>query len=799
MKHPDFTNTTGPVTQSPPTAADPPVPVDAVHAKGRLGQRLVLRIAVVLGLASAVVLAFSHLMLVRTFDAFERSAATEALARVRTVLAQDSQTLAELTVDYAHWDDFYEHMAAPSDAFMDSNFTAASLRNLRVQGVVVLSPKGQLVGARVLQDTTLVPKLPATWLDLVSGPTAVAQGCEQLKQRLLWADDTPLMVAAGDIRNTAGDAPPRGCLLLVRPLDEAYRTSVKALTGATFQLSAESDAPAAQVALGGGRWQAQGPLPPWAASATVVNTTGLHDERERVTWLMNGAVVLVFVSALVALGTWVHLLVVRRLVRFSELADDYRASQDWTISWPAKGRDEIDNLGHSLNELVRTVHWQVEHNATHDPLTGLPNRQGLERLLSELPFHSFEHRSRTSCLLLVDLDNFKVVNDGFGHDVGDALLCHVGRQLSAAVRQGDTVARIGGDEFAVLLNAVQREAALEFAQRILENMRVPLTHGELQVATTGSVGLAFCDGVDSPGALLRNADLAMYQAKQEGRDGCAVFNENLKVEAQRRNRLEQALRQAMAGDGIQVVFQPVVDVTTQRVVGMEALARWSLDGEAVSPVEFIPIAEEAGLIGRLGMQVLDRSCAMVARLRRQGRYVPCSVNLSLRQFQEFNLAEDVPRVVFSHGLPASAIRLEVTEGQLETSPESLVQTMHTLKALGFEFLLDDFGTGHSSLYRLQSLPFHTLKIDRSFVLPLDRGDDVMVRTVTDLARELQVDMVAEGVENQTQLQALVRLGITRVQGFVVARPMSDSALVHWLATSGYTSREEPAPRPPQRA
>jgi EAL domain-containing protein (putative c-di-GMP-specific phosphodiesterase class I) len=330
-------------------------------------------------------------------------------------------------------------------------------------------------------------------------------------------------------------------------------------------------------------------------------------------------------------------------------------------------------------------------------------------------------------------------------------------------------------------------------------MRVPLTHGELQVATTGSVGLAFCDGVDSPGALLRNADLAMYQAKQEGRDGCAVFNENLKVEAQRRNRLEQALRQAMAGDGIQVVFQPVVDVTTQRVVGMEALARWSLDGEAVSPVEFIPIAEEAGLIGRLGMQVLDRSCAMVARLRRQGRYVPCSVNLSLRQFQEFNLAEDVPRVVFSHGLPASAIRLEVTEGQLETSPESLVQTMHTLKALGFEFLLDDFGTGHSSLYRLQSLPFHTLKIDRSFVLPLDRGDDVMVRTVTDLARELQVDMVAEGVENQTQLQALVRLGITRVQGFVVARPMSDSALVHWLATSGYTSREEPAPRPPQRA
>jgi EAL domain-containing protein (putative c-di-GMP-specific phosphodiesterase class I) len=251
------------------------------------------------------------------------------------------------------------------------------------------------------------------------------------------------------------------------------------------------------------------------------------------------------------------------------------------------------------------------------------------------------------------------------------------------------------------------------------------------------VGVAFSDSVDGAGAWLRNADLAMYQAKQNGRDGYALFNENMKVEAQRRNRLEQGLRQAVANFGIQVVFQPVVNVVTLRVVGMEALARWSLDGEAVSPAEFIPIAEEAGLIGRLGLQVLDKSCAMVAQLRRLGVHVPCSVNLSLRQFQALHLVEDVPSVVFSHGLPASAIRLEVTEGLLETSPESLVQTMQSLQSLGFEFLLDDFGTGHSSLYRLQSLPFHTLKIDRSFVVPLDRGDDVMVRTVIELAVELQ--------------------------------------------------------------
>jgi diguanylate cyclase (GGDEF)-like protein len=793
MNHPEYRAATGPFVDPVAARGQEPSNVALIWATGRLGHRLLLRIAVVLGLASAAVLAFSHLTLARTFDAFERAAAVEALTRVRTVLTQDSQTLAELAVDYAHWDDFYAHMVAHTDAFIDSNFTVASLRNLRVQGAVVLSPTGDVVDARVLDGAVLAPHLPATWIDVLSGPTLLAKGCERHKQRLVWADDMPLMVALADIRNTAADAPSRGCLLLVRPLDSGYGASLKALTGTEFQLSAQSDDQPSQVALEHGRWQAQGPVEPWASTLSVVHSTGLQDERESVTRLMTIAVVLVFCSALGALGVWVHLLVVRRLVHFSDLANDYRARQDWTISWPAKGRDEIDNLGHSLNELVKKVHWQVEHNATHDPLTGLPNRQGLEKLLAALPFQPPGPSGRTSCLLLIDLDNFKVINDGFGHDVGDALLCHVGRQLTAAVRRGDVVARMGGDEFVVLINAVQRDVALEFAKRILENLRQPLAHGALQVATTGSVGLVFCDGVDGAGALLRNADLAMYQAKQNGRDGYALFNENLKVEAQRRNRLEQGLRQAVTNFGIQVVFQPVVNVVTRRVVGMEALARWSLDGEAVSPVEFIPIAEKAGLIGRLGMQVLDRSCAMVAHLRRLGLHVPCSVNLSLRQFQAFQLVEDVPRVVFSHGLPASAIRLEVTEGLLETSPESLVQTMQNLQSLGFEFLLDDFGTGHSSLYRLQSLPFHTLKIDRSFVLPLDQGDDVMVRTVTDLARELQVDMVAEGVETHTQLQALVRLGIAQVQGFVVARPMSDSALLHWFATSEYACGNDSTP------
>ena len=755
-------------------------------AKGALGRRLLLRIALVFGVVGALVLAFSQLALTRSFDAFERAAAADVLTRVRTVLLRDSQTLREITQDYGYWDDFYAFMKKPNPGFLDDNFTVASFRNLRIQAVAVLDLKGKPLATRSVQQGEMQAALPS---DIQSALTrdGALPSCDGARDALVWTDQHALMVAMTPVRDTAVSKPSQGCFLMIRSIDDAYRASVQALTGADFQLSRDPDLPARQWAMPNGWWAAQMPLQPWPASVTVLNEPSLHAERQWIMGMMTAALGVVCLSAMVGLSWLLHVMVVRRLGRFSDLADKYRTTQDWTISWPAKGRDEIDNLGNSLNELVKQVHWQVEHNATHDALTGLANRQGLEKQLAELPFSSFEHRSRTTCLLLIDLDNFKVLNDGFGHDVGNAVLCHVARQLEKAIRQGDSVARIGGDEFAVVMHAVQRDAATQFAHRIIENMRMPLIHGELQVATTGSVGLAFCDGVEGPSALMRNADLAMYQAKQQGRDCCAIFNEEMKIEAQRRNRLEQALRAAVREDGLQVAYQPVVDVARGRVIGIEALARWSLDGEAVPPSEFIPIAEEAGLIGKLGIQVLDRSCALLARLRQQGHELTCSVNLSVRQFVDSNLVDDLTNVVFSHGLPAEAIRFEITESQVAESEVSLSLAMQALNRLGFVFQLDDFGTGQSSLYRLQSLPFHTLKIDRSFVQPLERGDQVMVRTVTELARELQLDVVAEGVETAKQLEALTDMGIARIQGYHIARPMSDTALMQWLTTCGYTT------------
>ena len=771
-----------------PTVLRPAPPVDEYQGvKGTLGRTLVGWMVGVSLLVGLLVSGLGYLVLNRSFDTFERAAAAETLNRVQTVLQRDSQALGGIVVDYAYWDDLYGFLADPSGSFMDDNFTVASMRNLQVHAAVVTDMTGGVVAARVSQGGQLLPELPVQWAPHLSG-SAVLAACQVAGHALVWANGHALSVAYAPARNSAADRPPRGCFLLVRHLDAAYGASVAAIVGVEFNLVATPGLPAAQYLLPNGNWFAQSSLAPWPASLSIENPPSLVSERHWIMAMLTGGQVLVMLAAVAVLYALLHRLVISRLGQFSVLADAYRKTQDWTITWPAHGKDEIDNLGHSLNELVKQVHWQVEHHATHDGLTDLPNRQGFERVLSRLPFGSFEHRSHTCCLLLIDLDNFKVINDGFGHDVGDALLCHVATQLRATVRQEDIVARLGGDEFAILLQGIHRASVDEFVRRLLDNLRVPLAHAELEVATTGSVGLAFCDGVSSAVELMRHADLAMYQAKQEGRDMCARFNEGLKVDAQRRNMLEQSLRLAVRDQAIQVVFQPVVDVAAQRVVGLEALARWSLDGEAISPAEFIPIAEETGLIGALGMQVLDRSCALVARLRKLGHELPCSVNLSMRQFVENDLVVDLPAVLRAHDLPTTSIRLEITESLVAQSETDLTLAMTELYRLGFEFLLDDFGTGHSSLYRLQSLPFQTIKIDRSFVVPLERGDDVMVRTVRDLARDLGLQVVAEGVETRGQLDRLGALGIHRIQGYLVARPMSDTALLQWLSTSPFVSQ-----------
>lgn len=757
------------------------LPVGRGSVRHPLGRWLAVRMVAVMGVASAVLLVICYLALSALFDAFEHAAAKEELTRVQAVLLKDSQTLGEMTQDYARWDDTYKALEGDYPDYLDDNFTTASLRNLRVQGVVLVGMQGQVLGERQLADADLQVQLDLDWRRALVGDDPLGL-CAGPRDSMVWLQDTALMVARIPINNTAVTRQPRGCLVFAREMNADYFESVQPFTGVSAGLQRQTTGEAAQWRQSDGQWVAQAPLALLPGVLRIEHRPLLGAHRSQVIALVTTALALITLLAVGALFWLVQRQVVHRLRHAADLADRYSLQPDPSIAWSTRGDDEIARLGGSLNELVAQVHAHAAHTAVHDSLTGLLNRRGLEALLRDMPFHAHEQRHQMACLILLDLDNFKTVNDGFGHDVGDALLRHVTSQLLHTVRHEDTVARIGGDEFAVLLHGPEREPFLALACRLLENLRIPLVHGELEVATSASIGVAFSDVAHSGSDLLRNADLAMYQAKQQGRNSWVVFNESLQVDAQRRSRLSQSLRRALDEQALQVAYQPVVDMVTHQVVSIEALARWSLEGEVISPAEFIPIAEESGLIGRLGMQILSRSCALLAHLRSQGHDITCSVNLSLRQFTEFDLCKELPQVVAAHGLPASAIRLEITESLVGESDPAVMSTIRALHALGFEFMLDDFGTGQSSLHRLQALPCQTLKIDRSFVTPLERGDTVMVRSVVDLAHALNLSLVAEGVETRAQLAQLLALGVSRIQGFLTARPMSDMALQGWLET-----------------
>ena len=478
----------------------------------------------------------------------------------------------------------------------------------------------------------------------------------------------------------------------------------------------------------------------------------------------------------------------------------------WTSSYfPVRIGSTIVGIGGVVVDVTEQRHaaQALALSATHDSLTGLPNRV----LLGDRLDVALGHAARTAggggttvAVLFCDLDRFKLINDSLGHTAGDEILRETARRLSALVAAGDTVARFGGDEFAVMCTHVADTAeATAVAERACAVMREPMSVAGRTVISTMSVGVT----VGRPGdrdvaGVLRDADLAMYRAKDAGRDRVAVFDARLRAGADHRLEFHNALRHAVESGDIRVAYQPVLALDAsgrgdvpgpESVVGVEALARWhwSEHGD-VPPAAFIPIAEELGLIDSLGDQVLREACITVRRWRETtGRPLTVAVNLSARQLLEAGYGEAVAATLSDVRLPADALQLEITESVLMADVEHSLRQLAGLRALGVRVAIDDFGTGYSSLAYLRDLPVDVLKIDRSFTRRLP-GDEAMVAFVVELARAIGATTVVEGVETRAQLEAVTRLGCDQAQGFYLSRPLTGAAASRYLQRAEVRSR-----------
>ena len=435
------------------------------------------------------------------------------------------------------------------------------------------------------------------------------------------------------------------------------------------------------------------------------------------------------------------------------------------------------------NAALKESREHFRHAAFHDALTGLPNRLLLTDHLRLAIGRAKRHPGHTFALIFLDLDRFKYVNDSLGHAAGDQLLVATARRLEANMRPTDTVARLGGDEFAILLDGLEDEGdAVRVAERVQEELAAPFNLGGHEVFTTASIGITLsAPGYEQPESVLRDADTAMYRAKENGKARYELFDSVMHARAVERLRLENDLRRALERGEFLVHYQPVVALDAERVAGFEALLRWEHPERGlVAPMDFIPVAEETGMIVEIGQWVLRESCRQMREWQRRSfdnRLLTVSVNLSGKQFLQPNFIGSVKQILHETDLDPSRLKLEITESIMMENAEAASAVLVRLRALGVQLAIDDFGTGYSSLSYLHQFPVNTLKIDRSFVMRMgDSGENSeIVRAILTLAANLGMDVTAEGVETKGQLAQLKAMRCPYGQGYLFSKPMTAAA------------------------
>ncbi|MCP9757711.1 EAL domain-containing protein [Aquitalea sp. S1-19] len=750
-----------------------PNPPSSIRLQALLTRRFVLLMTV---LASLLLLASLCLLILFTHLNDKTLMQAEA-DKATLLLASERERLQALVKDYASWDDAYHYVNRPDRRFIETSFSD-SYHGLGVDFTAIFRRNGELLYVVAADShSPLSPALLRALSALAIQSQKLAAG--ETAKHLAFIGSRPAQLALAGISTTDESAPSNGMMVMGRYLDGANMARLGAQAGL-------------DVAVGQGHEEVRAGYG-WDGRVEYRLVRSLADapgwslqidkqlDHRMLLWL--SGFFACSIVLLIAIASWwmrrfLRELVISRIEQFARLARTGAGSE--THHWPVEGHCELDDLALAYNrqmdELAR-VRETLQQQAVTDPLTRLGNRWALEQALAEVARRS---NGQVYSLLLLDLDGFKRINDSLGHLVGDQLLQALAELLHRVLDGRGMLFRSGGDEFCALIADDAATLSAHVTQRLLPVLRQPFIVGRHELKVTASIGLASWQAGMEVLALMRHADLAMYAAKQQGRDGLCVYRQEMSAAADERLSQEQALRSAVANDEIRPWFQPVVDAVTGQVVSLEMLARWSLNGHMIPPLTFIQLAEEIGLIGTLWEQMLRRALVDFCAFRALQPALKLQVNLSALQLLEVNLAARLQALIAGHGLPVDSVSIEITESATLDELPQAGQTLAELVGIGIGLHLDDFGTGYSSMARLCALPFDTLKLDRSFVQLLGAGDDTLAHTVYDMAQGMGLALIAEGVETVEEYRKLRAIGYRQIQGYLFARPMDGVAMLAWL-------------------
>lgn len=741
--------------------------------------------AILLG-SALVGLVLSLLVIRDRFHALEAWLVEQQLHRVERVLGHEMQEMERLAADYAQWDDTLAYMQSQDASFVKANFPRETGENLNTDGVILWDGEGR---ERLAVDFTGEADFQPMAAEIVDGVRAAApmfpdDGGLRRDAMLAFVAGHPAVIGRASVTNSAEKAPANGSLAFVRLLDGADLERLEGLAGVRFAIeSGQGQVGSSVLRRADGGWQARKALERGLGIDVQVEVPALLSSELRVTAT---ALALMTLLNLLVSVLWIHHVLRRkvtgRLGHFAAISRGRETGCGGRERWPVEGEDDIDQLAGALNTLVDDLERQqaaLDRMAYEDMVTGLPNRRRLLEWLSERLSVPRDEGARPSVLVYIDLVGFKPINDALGHAVGDAVLRTFAERLCALPPPLARVVRVGGDEFGLLLDGIPLADAATWFAGMVDGLVAEVEVGGQRLRFDLIAGLAERPIEGDASAWLSMADIAMYAARRERRGRIGVYTDDLRAAVHARHVIGKQLFSAIDHRHIEAWFQPVVSLRDGRLLGFEALARWRLEGAWVPPIQFIPVAEEEGLIGPLTTLMLEQVCDFLSALSAAGRGdLVCSLNVSPVQVADHRLPEQLMAIAEARGADPRRIAIEVTEEAIQSRPEWVAEIFRAIRACGFRLWLDDFGIGHASFARLRDYPFDVLKIDRSFTMARqETGAANLLEGIIHFGQRIGLSVTAEGVETEEDRLALEAMGCDHAQGYHFGRPMPASVAV----------------------